>query len=146
MKVMGLKAGVNWLSWFISNLVIMFIMALIIVIFLKFGQLARYSDFGLLWCFLACFSLAVTMLWSVSLVPSLTFAHLPISSDLSLPQLPDQCLLQPHDPCLHDGHYRLPDLLPALHHLRFHGTSARLLAQSCHGEDAVCVCILRNQA
>ncbi|ELU18493.1 hypothetical protein CAPTEDRAFT_149677 [Capitella teleta] len=62
MKVMGLKSGVNWLSWFISNFFSMLIMAFIIVLFLKLGSLMRFSDPVLLWLFLACFSLAVTML------------------------------------------------------------------------------------
>lgn len=62
MKVMGLKAGINWMSWFISNFIIMLIMAFIIVLFLKLGALMRFTDPVLLWVFLACFSLAVTML------------------------------------------------------------------------------------
>ena len=65
MKVMGLRSGVNWLSWFISTMVSMLIMSFVVVLFLKLGNLMRFSDPVLLWLFLADFSLAVTMMWSV---------------------------------------------------------------------------------
>ena len=63
MKVMGLRGGVNFFAWFINTMAGMAIMAVVVVVFLKFGGLMRYSDVVILYLYLLDFSFSTTMMW-----------------------------------------------------------------------------------
>ena len=63
MKVMGLKSGINWLAWFLNTFLGMLVMCVIITLYLKLGNLMRFSDPFLIFVYLADFSFATTMLW-----------------------------------------------------------------------------------
>lgn len=58
MRVMGLSNGIHWLSWFITQFMIMFAITFILCIVIKFGKVTSFSDFFILLIFFACFTLA----------------------------------------------------------------------------------------
>ncbi|XP_038057091.1 uncharacterized protein LOC119728778 isoform X2 [Patiria miniata] len=62
MKAMGLRAGLNLLSWFLNNLILMAIMCALMVLILKVGNILPSSDWSLLFFFLMCFSFSLIMM------------------------------------------------------------------------------------
>ena len=63
MHAMGMRPGVSWLAWFINTYLEMLILSLVVTMFLKLGNLMRYSNPVVIIVFLADYSLAMTMLW-----------------------------------------------------------------------------------
>ncbi|KAJ8318608.1 hypothetical protein KUTeg_003699 [Tegillarca granosa] len=67
LKIMGLRTYLNWWAWFISTMIIMFIASVICLLILRFGNLFRYTDFGILLLYFMdfCFS-SIMMCYMVS--------------------------------------------------------------------------------
>ena len=62
MKSMGLRTRVNFLAWFVSSFLVMAVLSIIIVMFLKWGEVYAHSDWGVMIIFLLVFSFATLML------------------------------------------------------------------------------------
>ncbi|MBN3310240.1 ABCA4 protein, partial [Amia calva] len=60
-RLMGLKHGTYWLSWFISSAVPLCLSALLLTLILKFGKVLRYSDPSVLFVFLVVFCFSTIM-------------------------------------------------------------------------------------
>ncbi|CAF3930645.1 unnamed protein product, partial [Didymodactylos carnosus] len=58
MRIMGLYDTVHWFTWFIWCSTVMMITAIILVIIIKYGHVARYSNFLILFLFYVCFTFA----------------------------------------------------------------------------------------
>ena len=63
MKVMGLKSGITWSSWFMSSFGWMVIMSAIATLFFVLGKVVLHSDGFILFLYFVTFSLSSTMFW-----------------------------------------------------------------------------------
>ncbi|GAB6025804.1 hypothetical protein CHUAL_011781 [Chamberlinius hualienensis] len=61
MLVMGLKAWINWMSWFINCVIVMFLTNIGCTVILKYGGVFPHSDPILLFVFMFIFSLSTIM-------------------------------------------------------------------------------------
>ena len=62
MKSMGLRANINWLAWFLSTFIVMIILCVVIILFLKFGEIHPNSDWTVIFVLLLLFSFSTLML------------------------------------------------------------------------------------
>lgn len=62
MKAMGLRSGVNWLSWFISTYSIMVLVSLFVSLILKYGGIFPLADLSVVFVALSVFSFSAIML------------------------------------------------------------------------------------
>lgn len=60
---MGLRTGVNFVSWFITTMLSMAIISAIILLFIKLGGLMRHSSIIILYLYFLDFSFSTTMMW-----------------------------------------------------------------------------------
>ena len=62
MKSMGLRSRVNWLAWFVSSYLVMALLCIIIVLFLKLGNIFPHSDWGVVIIYFLLFAFSTLML------------------------------------------------------------------------------------
>ncbi|KAJ8408339.1 hypothetical protein AAFF_G00257530 [Aldrovandia affinis] len=61
MRIMGLRTGTLWLSWFVSSFVPFLVSAALLITLLKWGDILPYSDPAVVFFFLAAFATATIM-------------------------------------------------------------------------------------
>ncbi|XP_071807326.1 uncharacterized protein [Asterias amurensis] len=62
MKAMGLQSGLNLISWFLINFLLLLIVCLLVVIIVKVGNIFPSSDWSVVFFFLSCFSFSLVMM------------------------------------------------------------------------------------
>ncbi|KAL5018720.1 hypothetical protein ScPMuIL_004442 [Solemya velum] len=62
LKIMGMHGSLNWWAWMLSTIFLMAITSLLCVVILKYGELYRYSDFGIMFLFFLDFCFSTMML------------------------------------------------------------------------------------
>ncbi|MCJ8749017.1 hypothetical protein PDJAM_G00171320 [Pangasius djambal] len=61
LRVVGVRNGALWFSWFTENMVLLMVPCALISILLKYGKVLRYSDPSVIFVFLLVFCLATVM-------------------------------------------------------------------------------------
>lgn len=58
MRVMGLSNATHWAAWFITQFMVMIVVAVLLCIVLKYGQITKYTEITVLFTFLCCFTIS----------------------------------------------------------------------------------------
>ncbi|GAA6107815.1 phospholipid-transporting ATPase ABCA1 isoform X1, partial [Tachysurus ichikawai] len=61
LRVVGVRNGAIWFSWFTENIVLLTVPCALISIMVKYGKVLRYSDPSVIFVFLMVFCLATVM-------------------------------------------------------------------------------------
>ncbi|KAL3877832.1 hypothetical protein ACJMK2_035476, partial [Sinanodonta woodiana] len=62
LQIMGMRSFINWWAWFLITMTLMALVTLFVVIILKYGNLLKHSDFGILYMYLLAFCFSTIML------------------------------------------------------------------------------------
>ncbi|KAL3877830.1 hypothetical protein ACJMK2_035474 [Sinanodonta woodiana] len=62
LQIMGMRSFINWWAWFLSTMILMALVTLFVVIILRYGNIYRQTDFGILYLYILDFCFSTTML------------------------------------------------------------------------------------